>query len=217
MDAQRAAQAYYWSLPLVGFAFWRDEQIRVYEAAKFGDFVVFDSLKEKRGIVTANLTTPYIINWTNLSDGPVLIDYPQGQTLGGVLDFWQRPVCDLGLTGPDAGKGGKYMVIAPQEDASKHAARRRRSRRRRDRDQGAPPQQRRSLLHHRGPRGRRAGAHWTRHAVHRPVRATAVTRLGVRSAQTRAATGTTRLLKPRSPAPARSRPGATKTGDPIDS
>ena len=121
MDAQRAAQAYYWSLPLVGFAFWRDEQIRVYEAAKFGDFVVFDSLKEKRGIVTANLTTPYIINWTNLSDGPVLVDYPQGQTAGGVLDFWQRPVCDLGLTGPDAGKGGKYMVIAPQEDASKHA------------------------------------------------------------------------------------------------
>ena len=121
MDAQRAAQAYYWSLPLVGFAFWRDEQIRVYEAAKFGDFVVFDSLKEKRGIVTANLTTPYIINWTNLSDGPVLIDYPQGQTAGGVLDFWQRPVCDLGLTGPDAGKGGKYMVIAPQDDASKHA------------------------------------------------------------------------------------------------
>ena len=52
MAAQRAAQAYYWSLLLVGFAFWRDEQIRVYEAAKFGDFVVFDSLKEKRGIVT---------------------------------------------------------------------------------------------------------------------------------------------------------------------
>jgi hypothetical protein len=112
---------HYWSLPLVGFAFWRDEQIRVYEAAKFGDFVVFDSLKEKRGIVTANLTTPYIVNWTNLSDGPVLVDNPQGQTAGGVLDFWRRPVADLGLTGPDAGKRSKYMVIAPQEDASKHA------------------------------------------------------------------------------------------------
>ena len=121
MDAQRAAQAYYWSLPIVGFAFWRDEQARVYEAGKFGDFVVFDTLREKRGIVTANLTTPYIINWTSLSDGPVLVDYPQGQTAGGVLDFWQRPVCDLGLTGPDAGKGGKYMVIAPHDDASKYA------------------------------------------------------------------------------------------------
>ncbi len=52
MDAQRAAQAYIWSLPLVGFAVFRDEQARVYEAARFGDFVVFDSLREKRGIVT---------------------------------------------------------------------------------------------------------------------------------------------------------------------
>ena len=121
LDAQRAAQAYFWSLPLVGFAVFRDEQARVYEAARFGDFVVFDSLREKRGIVTANLTTPYILNWTDLSDRPALIDYPPGQTAGGVLDFWQRPVADLGLTGPDQGKGGNYMVIAPREDASRHA------------------------------------------------------------------------------------------------
>jgi len=50
-------------------------------------------------VVTANLTTPYIINFTNLTDGPVLIDYPAGPTAGGVLDFWQRPVCDLELNG----------------------------------------------------------------------------------------------------------------------
>lgn len=116
MDAQRAAQAYLWSLPLVGFAFWRDAQARVFDAGQFGDFVVFDSLREKRGIVTANLTTPYVINWTNLTAGPVLIDYPPGATAGGVLDFWQRPVADLGLTGPDQGQGGAYIVIAPLDD-----------------------------------------------------------------------------------------------------
>lgn len=121
MDAQRAAQAYIWSLPLVGFAVFRDEQARVYEAARFGDFVVFDSLREKRGIVTGNLTTPYVLNWTDLSGGPVLIDYPPGQTAGAVLDFWQRPVADLGLTGPDQGNGGKYLVIAPGDDPSRHA------------------------------------------------------------------------------------------------
>lgn len=116
MDAQRAAQAYLWSFPLVGFAFWRDAQARVFDAGQFGDFVVFDSLREKRGIVTANLTTPYVINWTNLTAGPVLIDYPPGATAGGVLDFWQRPVADLGLTGPDQGQGGAYIVIAPLDD-----------------------------------------------------------------------------------------------------
>lgn len=121
MDAQRAAQAYLWSLPIVGFATWRNEQARVYEAGQFGDFVVFDTLREKRGIVTANLTTPYMINWTNLAAGPVLIDYPPGATAGGVLDFWQRPVADLGLTGPDQGQGGAYMVISPLDDPGKYA------------------------------------------------------------------------------------------------
>jgi hypothetical protein len=38
-----------------------------------------------------------------------------------VLDFWQRPVADLGLTGPDQGRGGKYLVIAPQDDPAEHA------------------------------------------------------------------------------------------------
>ncbi|MGH3173920.1 MAG: hypothetical protein ACRDPF_08660 [Streptosporangiaceae bacterium] len=40
MDAQRAAQAYLWSLPLVGFAVWREEQARVFKATGFGDYVV---------------------------------------------------------------------------------------------------------------------------------------------------------------------------------
>jgi hypothetical protein len=42
MDAQRAAQVYVWSLPLVSFTTWRDEQARVYEAGGFGDYVVFE-------------------------------------------------------------------------------------------------------------------------------------------------------------------------------
>jgi len=44
MDGQRAAQAHCWSLPLVAFATFRNEQVRVYDADRFGDFVVFDSL-----------------------------------------------------------------------------------------------------------------------------------------------------------------------------
>jgi len=30
-----------------------------------------------------------------------------------VDDFWQRPVTDLGLPGPDKGKGAKYLVVGP--------------------------------------------------------------------------------------------------------
>jgi hypothetical protein len=120
MDYQRAAQAYIWSMPLVSFTTWRDNQGNAYGAKGATDFVVFESLKEKRGIVTGNLTTPYILNFCNLKDGPIQIDYPPGQTAGGVLDFWQRPLCDLGLTGPDQGKGATYILVGPGDDPAKY-------------------------------------------------------------------------------------------------
>jgi hypothetical protein len=120
MDYQRAVQAYIWSMPLVSVATWRDTQGKAYGVKDSSDFVVLESLKEKRGIVTANLTTPYIFNFSNLKDGPIQIDYPPGQTAGGVLDFWQRPVFDLGLTGPDRGKGATYVVVGPNDDPAKY-------------------------------------------------------------------------------------------------
>jgi hypothetical protein len=120
MDYQRAAQAYIWSHPLVSITAWRDNQGKAYGVTNETDFVVLESLKEKRGIVTANLTTPYIFNFISLKSGPVQIEYPAGKTAGGVLDFWQRPIFDLGLTGPDQGKGATYIVVGPEEDPAKY-------------------------------------------------------------------------------------------------
>jgi hypothetical protein len=120
MDLQRASQAYIWSTPVVSGLTWYIEHMKSYETGTLGEFVVFESLKEKRGIVTANLTTPYIFHFFNLADGAVVIDYPAGMTAGGVLDLWQRPLCDLGLTGPDAGKGGKYIIVGPEDDIEKY-------------------------------------------------------------------------------------------------
>ena len=118
MDYQRAVQLYIWSTPLVSTTTWRDELTGVYDANHWSDFVVLQSLKERTGIVTGNLTTPYIFNFTNLLEGPVRIDYPAGQTAGGVLDLWMRPVMDVGLTGPDQGKGATYIIVGPQDDPS---------------------------------------------------------------------------------------------------
>ena len=122
MDYQRAAQLYIWSMPLVSITTWRDREGAAYGVKKETDFVVLESLKEKRGIVTGNLTTPYIFNFINLSSGAVEIKYPAGKTAGGVLDFWQRPVFDLGLTGPDQGKGATYVVVGPDDDPKKYKA-----------------------------------------------------------------------------------------------
>ena len=122
MDYQRAVQAYIWSMPLVSMATWRDAEGAAYGVEKETDFVVLESLKEKRGVVTGNLTTPYILNFISLKPGALEIRYPPGITAGGVLDFWQRPLFDLGLTGPDQGKGGTYIVVGPEEDPAKYKA-----------------------------------------------------------------------------------------------
>ncbi len=120
MDTQRAAQAYIWSTPLVSFTTWRDQQNLLYGPNARGTFAVFVSYNEKLGIVTGNLTTPYIIGFDSLSKGPIYVDYPAGKTAGGFLDFWQRPITDLGLTGPDQGKGGKYIIVGPEDDPAKY-------------------------------------------------------------------------------------------------
>jgi hypothetical protein len=42
-----------------------------------------------------------------------VVEVPAGPTAGLVDDLWQRPVTDMGLPGPDAGRGGKYLLLGP--------------------------------------------------------------------------------------------------------
>ncbi|MGK7871335.1 DUF1254 domain-containing protein [Falsiroseomonas sp. E2-1-a20] len=113
LDVQRATQAYLWALPLTGFAQWQAEHERAF-GARDGDLVSFESFTDKLGLLTANATTPYIIGFANLDrTGPLVMDVPAGPTAGGFLDFWQRPVSDIGQTGPDAGRGGRFVILGP--------------------------------------------------------------------------------------------------------
>jgi hypothetical protein len=117
LDFQRAVQAYLWAIPLVSFAQWQEAHEQVF-GQQDGDLVLITTFRDRIGLLTANDTTPYVIGHLNLKrTGPLVIDYPKGQTAGGILDFWQRPITDLGLTGPDKGEGGRYLVLAPGQDA----------------------------------------------------------------------------------------------------
>jgi hypothetical protein len=72
-----------------------------------------DLMNSKTLVVTANTSTLYAYSGTNLAnDGPTVIDVPPGM-LGFLDDAWQRFVGDIGVTGPDKGKGGKYLVLPP--------------------------------------------------------------------------------------------------------
>jgi len=116
MDFQRATQAYLWSLPLVSFAEWQKAH-EVTFGAKSGEVVVYDNLLAKMGILTANATTPYIISWFNLAEtGPLVVEMPAGAAAGFADDMWQRPLVDMGQTGPDRGNGGTYVIVGPGQE-----------------------------------------------------------------------------------------------------
>ena len=45
-----------------------------------------------------------------------MIDIPPGAIVGLLDDFWQRSLADVGLPGPDAGNGGKFLLLPPDYD-----------------------------------------------------------------------------------------------------
>jgi hypothetical protein len=62
---------------------------------------------------TLNSDTPYGSGVIDVSDGPMVIELPPGAYIGLVNDHYQGWVLDMGLPGPDAGKGGKHLVVPP--------------------------------------------------------------------------------------------------------
>jgi hypothetical protein len=114
MDYQRAVQAYLWAYPVVSF-----ESIRVGALRDLGadlnDFVIADNFADPKGLwLTANDTTIYALNNVDLAKaGPIVVEIPPGVIVGIIDDFWQRSLTDVGLPGPDAGKGGKFLLVPP--------------------------------------------------------------------------------------------------------
>jgi hypothetical protein len=113
MYFQRATQAYLWALPAVGFKALYDAQSKTL-GARNGDIMFYRDLADKAGMLTPNITTLYAFSfWDLAKQGPMVIDVPEGMTAGGVLDIWQQPITDMGQTGPDKGKGGRYLILPP--------------------------------------------------------------------------------------------------------
>jgi len=113
MDFQRATQAFIWALPAVGFHALHLAHLNSF-GAKDGDVVLYQSLKDKSGMLTPNITTLYVFSFWNMKEqGPLVLEVPAGATAGGVLDIWQRPLTDIGQTGPEKGQGAKFLFLPP--------------------------------------------------------------------------------------------------------
>jgi hypothetical protein len=113
-DFQRACQAYLWSLPAVSFASWQ-RGVTQQLGAKNGQIVAILSLEARRGILTANATTPYYLGFADLSAGPLVMVIPPHGVQGGISDAWQRTI-------PGTESPGTYLVLAPGQKAPDNVA-----------------------------------------------------------------------------------------------
>jgi hypothetical protein len=124
---QRATQVYLWALPAVSMMAMKEAS----EQAFGGGYNILPVWKERLGaktiVTTPNSDVIYAMGYVDVGqDGPLVIEIPPQQQ--GILDdFWQRPIPgptvdghafagDVGLAGPDGGKGGKFLVLPPGYD-----------------------------------------------------------------------------------------------------
>jgi hypothetical protein len=111
LDFQRAVQAYLLALPAVNMAGLREGLLQVGPANS--TIPTFETLMDARSLfLTANANVAYTWIWINLHEGPLVAEVPP-MVLGMIDDFWFRYVTDIGVVGPDKGKGGKYLLLPP--------------------------------------------------------------------------------------------------------
>jgi hypothetical protein len=76
--------------------------------------LAFNELMDSKALfLTPNTTSVYFFMWVDMTEtGPLVIETPP-DVLGIIDDFWFHYVADFGNAGPDAGEGGKYLLLPP--------------------------------------------------------------------------------------------------------
>ncbi|MEY4568252.1 MAG: hypothetical protein RLY14_3222, partial [Planctomycetota bacterium] len=123
---QRATQTYLWALPLINTLGMKNGS----ESAFGSGYNVLPIWKKrldaKTLVTTPNSDVIYAMSYVDLGkDGPLVFEAPP-MLQGILLDFWQRPIPvdggkfqgDVGLPGPDAGKGGKFLLLPPSYEGT---------------------------------------------------------------------------------------------------
>jgi hypothetical protein len=111
LDQSRALQAYLLGIPIVNQAGMRDSLRQLGPVNQTN--VIWESLVDPRTVeLTANNNTIYSFIWLDTRKGPLVVELPPS-VLGAIDDFWYRWVADIGMTGEDKGKGGKYLILPP--------------------------------------------------------------------------------------------------------
>lgn len=114
LDTIRATEVFLNAVPMASIEALRlgHEELGV---TKSNQVVLFDKLMDSNPLfLTGNTDTVYASAFLDLErDGPTVIEVPAGMGPTTVNDAFFRFVTDLGIVGPDKGKGGKYLILPP--------------------------------------------------------------------------------------------------------
>ncbi len=118
---QRATQTYLWAMPLINMLGMQVGSEKTFGAGYNVLPIWKRRLDAKTLVTTPNSDVLYAMSYVDLGkDGPLVMEAPPG--LQGIFDdYWQRPIPvdggrffgDIGLAGPDGGKGGKFLLLPP--------------------------------------------------------------------------------------------------------
>jgi hypothetical protein len=118
---QRATQTYLWALPLINTLGMQVGSEKTFGAGYNVLPIWKKRLDAKTLVTTPNSDVLYAMSYVDLGkDGPLVMEAPP-MLQGILLDYWQRPIPvdggkffgDVGLAGPDAGRGGKFLLLPP--------------------------------------------------------------------------------------------------------
>lgn len=121
---QRAVQSYLWSLPAINMWAMKESSEKKFGAGYNVLPVWTKRLDARTKVTTPNSDLIYAMGYLDLKKyGPLVVEVPP-MILAMFDDMWQRPIPgptvngvqyfgDVGLPGPDKGKGGKYLLIPP--------------------------------------------------------------------------------------------------------
>ena len=114
---QRAFEAMLWGHPAAAIYRFRAGAFENL-GARDNDILAYSGVATpKLEGITPNSATPYICAYSDLRQGPVVIDIPasgaDGTLYGQVVDAWQFTIAAVGPAGLDQGQGGKYLFTPP--------------------------------------------------------------------------------------------------------
>jgi hypothetical protein len=114
---QRAFEAVLWNMPAIAIYSFRRAAFDNL-GVRDNDIIAYSApATPKLEAITANSTTPYITAFTDLRQGPVVLEVPaasaEGSVYGQVVDAWQFTIADVGPSGLDKGAGGTLLFTPP--------------------------------------------------------------------------------------------------------